>query len=530
MKILTKNGVYTTNIDDARNFNFNAGRRSGILKGALNGGNFFSSSNNTIALDTCELRLCGHRIVIDEVEYRTLVNKPSSPVRYSLIAEVMVDDDSNVLFNLFIQSTSTTLIQDNLDINGKGKFQLEIGRFTQLSDGTIADVVRTADLITGSGLSTYDYIRIGDVTTNKISPELDADIDIENVIDETDGKPKTNFTFNLPTPTGTVVNVGGEEQSSLDFSSDPQSQIDNISNNMTKIKNEKNGFSAGDSATANGAGSATGESAFTLGGGAVGSFATSDNGGAVGDGAYAWDGGAVGKETRTKNGFAGGSYAKTMTDPDNDDTVIDAVQLGTGTNTEEKTLKVYDYTLMNADGTIPLDRMVTNDNVTSWQDKLDVGKLIAEYNVTTASNSITVSGLDIQPNETYDVYLTGTSSGADMFLKINDIATGYHFMSVQGYSDSTSATVGKQLDGASLFVGGFWEYANRIKVEIYNMGGACSFHSENIGIASTIDYYRVVDGLCLSGLSSDSAITKLEFTLGNSKTFNVGATVKIYKR
>ena len=31
-RILTKNGVDNTNIDGARNYNFNAGRRSGIVK------------------------------------------------------------------------------------------------------------------------------------------------------------------------------------------------------------------------------------------------------------------------------------------------------------------------------------------------------------------------------------------------------------------------------------------------------------------------------------------------------------------
>ena len=56
-RILTKNGVDNTNIDGARNYNFNAGRRSGIVQGALNQGNFFASSNNTIVLDTCELEL-----------------------------------------------------------------------------------------------------------------------------------------------------------------------------------------------------------------------------------------------------------------------------------------------------------------------------------------------------------------------------------------------------------------------------------------------------------------------------------------
>lgn len=228
-RILTKNGVDNTNIDGARNYNFNAGRRSGIVKDALNGGNFFASNNNTIALDTCELRLCGHRIVVDVIEYRTFTNKPSVPVRYSFVARVIVDNNYNVSFEFVSQEATTQLVQDNLDINGSGTYELEIGRFTQLTDGTITDVVRTADLITGgAGGGDSEYIRIGTVTTNKISPELDADVDIENTINPDDNKPQTNFTFNLPTPSGTVVSLNGVEKTSMNTDTTPTANSENL--------------------------------------------------------------------------------------------------------------------------------------------------------------------------------------------------------------------------------------------------------------------------------------------------------------
>ena len=228
-RILTKNGVDNTNIDGARNYNFNAGRRSGIVKGALNQGNFFASSSNTIVLDTCELRLCGHRIVIDEAKSISFHNQPSVPIRYSLVAQIIVDNDGSVSFDLHAQTSSTALVQDNLDTNGSGTYELEIGRFTQLTDGTITDVVRTADLITGgAGGGDSEYIRIGTVTTNKISPELDADVDIENTINPDDNKPQTNFTFNLPTPSGTVVSVAGEEKTSINTDTTPTANSQNL--------------------------------------------------------------------------------------------------------------------------------------------------------------------------------------------------------------------------------------------------------------------------------------------------------------
>ena len=229
IRILTKNGVDNTNVDGARDHNFNAGRRSGIVQGALNQGNFFASNNNTIALDTCELRLCGHRIVLDKAEYRTFTNKPSVPVRYSFVARVVVDSDDNVSFEFVSQEATTQLVQDNLDITGSGTYELEIGKFTQLTDGNITDVVRTADLITGgSGGGDSEYIRIGTVTTNKISPELDADVDIENTINPDDNKPQTNFTFNLPTPSGTVVSLNGVEKTSINTDTTPNANSENL--------------------------------------------------------------------------------------------------------------------------------------------------------------------------------------------------------------------------------------------------------------------------------------------------------------
>lgn len=229
IRILTKNGVDNTNVDGARDHNFNAGRRSGIVKGALNQGNFFASSSNTIVLDSCELRLCGHRVVIDSAEYLTFHNKPSVTIRYSLIAQIIVDNDGDVSFDLHAQTSSTALVQDNLDASGSGTYELEIGRFTQLTDGTITDVVRTADLITGgAGGGDSEYIRIGTVTTNKISPELDADVDIENTINPADNKPQTNFTFNLPTPSGTVVSLNGVEKTSINTDITPTANSENL--------------------------------------------------------------------------------------------------------------------------------------------------------------------------------------------------------------------------------------------------------------------------------------------------------------
>jgi len=125
------------------------------------------------------------------------------------------------------------------------------------------------------------------------------------------------------------------------------------------------GGAVGNSAKAD-SGGAVGHVANATYGGAVGHGARAENGGAVGQSAESTGGGAVGLKASTKgggavgggavsgNGFAGGFVAKTVNASGN---VIDAIQLGTGTNTHEKTLQIYDYQLLDADGNIPAERL-----------------------------------------------------------------------------------------------------------------------------------------------------------------------------
>lgn len=105
------------------------------------------------------------------------------------------------------------------------------------------------------------------------------------------------------------------------------------------------GFAGGDTATAIDGGGAIGyEAAATSGGGAIGFQARST------------EGGAVGGQSIAGIGFAGGFYAATI-DNAVDKNPIDAIQLGTGENTNERTLQVYGYQMMDANGKIPAERL-----------------------------------------------------------------------------------------------------------------------------------------------------------------------------
>ena len=158
---------------------------------------------------------------------------------------------------------------------------------------------------------------------------------------------------NADTALGKRIDAEQSERTNADAAIDKR--IDNIINNTVKIANSDGGGAAvGASASADGGG-AVGNSAVTVDGGAAGYYAHClGGGGAMGCKAYAEHGGAVGNDAATLDGFAGGYNAKTVNDKGNP---IDAVQLGTGVNDTEKTFQVYDYRMMNADGTIPVERL-----------------------------------------------------------------------------------------------------------------------------------------------------------------------------
>lgn len=200
-KILTKNGIDNSNIDGARGEYFNSGMRDGIVQGVLNEGTFIASSSNVISLDTCELRIAGHRIVIDEPVYHAFSNAPSSDTRYAYVAQIIVGSDQSVEFSLFVQAASTPLIQNDLykTISGAGTYQVEIGRFTLTTGLVIEDVVRTLDIITGgTGKGSGSTINIGNVTTQTLDPDVDAEVDVSERYEEDEGKEYLDFQFGIP--------------------------------------------------------------------------------------------------------------------------------------------------------------------------------------------------------------------------------------------------------------------------------------------------------------------------------------------
>lgn len=150
-------------------------------------------------------------------------------------------------------------------------------------------------------------------------------------------------------PTISTININGQPQPTLNFDSDPQTQIDNIANNTTKIANSYGGFVAGEGASA----SIDYMPSMNDGGVAIGKGAqVVSGGGAIGDSAYCYD-----------NGFAGGKLAKATNS---------CIQLGWGTNDEPKSLQIYGDNIYNASThTLTVQNFSLNGGTISYDSSTD---------------------------------------------------------------------------------------------------------------------------------------------------------------
>ena len=250
-------------------------------------------------------------------------------------------------------------------------------------------------------------------------------------------------------------------------------------------------------------GFAGGSGAYASKGGAAGYNANTENGGAVGTNAWTWNGGAVGAGAKTTNGFAGGENAIC----ENNGRYIDAIQLGTGTNIEEKTFQVYTYRMMNADGTIPYERygaaVDTKIAAAKSQHTADIESLsksidtkIAEAKSIIPKRYI-VSELpttDIDENGTYLVPVSVSDSGVIIspFAEIDDPTAGAPAPTVNLYTEYA-------------YINGKWEIiGNPEKVDLSDY----YTKTEVNGKLSTIN--SELSGLEETSNDHSNAITQLE--------------------
>lgn len=196
MRILEKNGIDNTNIDGAGFNRFCAGDRDGIVKGRLNEC-AIAVQGNALTIGTGEMLVSGFRVVIDTPTTFTMSSTPTSAQRYQVIAELVVDGNSEPTFNLRTQLVAE-LKQDALFAteSGVGTYQVELCKFTHATSGNIDDLLRTIDVITGGSGTGGGVVNVGDVTTETLESGMEAEVDVEARIVE--GQQYLNFYFGIP--------------------------------------------------------------------------------------------------------------------------------------------------------------------------------------------------------------------------------------------------------------------------------------------------------------------------------------------
>lgn len=204
-KILEQNGVDNENIDGSAFNRFTAGGKDGVIAGILNECRIFSQSS-TINVNTGELLVCGFRIKNTNVFSIQMQGTPAENIRYQLVAQITLSALNDVSFSIFAR-TITALQQDNLYAGNGGIYQIELGRFTHSTQGSVIEVAQTVDVIdnAGRGGDGQGFI-LGTVTTQTISSILPAEVDIDERTDE-QGRTVQDFKFSFPATVKDVITI-----------------------------------------------------------------------------------------------------------------------------------------------------------------------------------------------------------------------------------------------------------------------------------------------------------------------------------
>lgn len=283
----------------------------------------------------------------------------------------------------------------------------------------------------------------------------------------------------IPSSGGTVVNVNNAPQATINFTSDPQTQIDNIENNTTVLQNSVGGFAAGEGSSTSQGGS-IGDSASSTNGGSIGYNSKSTNGGAMGFSAITTTGGAIGSGSASGEGFSGGSLAKVALSGRK---YIDAIQLGSGTNEQEKTLQIYDDNIYNA----------TTHTLTVQNATISNSSPMLYFNNTVGIGQTKFIGIDSNGNFVFsgEILLNGQTLSSWFNSKAN-LSDGNTFNGLQQFEEISLANGSSSiLSGLISLSGGTYKF---------------SFPSQNPATESLTRYiqFNTTSGHILSNNTSGS--------------------------
>ncbi len=144
-KILEANGVDNENVDGGALNRFIARNKSGIV-GRVLSECALTATGSQIGISPGLLMICGIRVKITEIETLGFSALPVEPIEYQIIAQVTLGSSGAVDFSLFLQLPAT-LIQEELYVSNHGTYQVELGRFTHATDGSITNLKQTLKTI-----------------------------------------------------------------------------------------------------------------------------------------------------------------------------------------------------------------------------------------------------------------------------------------------------------------------------------------------------------------------------------------------
>lgn len=240
---------------------------------------------------------------------------------------------------------------------------------------------------------------------------------------------------------------------------------------------ETDGVAVGIETEMTGMGGAIGKRSGAGDGFAGGYTAWTQSGGAIGNGASSAGGGAAGEGAQAGDGFAGGKAAKVTQN-------IDAIQLGTGTNPTAKTLQVYEYQMMDANGKIPDARMPQLDTKV---DKV-TGKGLSTNDYTTEEKT-KLAGIETGANN----YVHPASHPATMITE----DTAHRFA-----SDTEKVAWNGKLDTGNIKAGANVSVSvsgNDVTISSTGGGGAEVGIVDNLESTSTTDALSANQGRVLKG-------------------------------
>ena len=247
-------------------------------------------------------------------------------------------------------------------------------------------------------------------------------------------------------------------------------KITDIISNELQIGAEDGKFSAG-GANANDGGVAIGNDAGTESGVSINENATTRSGVAIGKDAYSYSGVAIGNGAKSLDsepggtaigtnaksadgGFAGGKNAKAIYsltegqtgETPTEETPLDAIQLGEGTNNTPKTFQVYDHQMMDSDGNIPFDRLTNSKSYTDDIFSLAAEKAKAIPHTTAEGQSVKITD-QLAGEEPISCKVYGASDGVGDL----DSTTGKHAVPIRIFGKNMLKIIsGYSTNGGSL--------------------------------------------------------------------------------